>query len=78
MTVCFITETRTERADVPKASTKAPRKQALPHEAHIQPCCNQGENKSGVPVAGGETAVPIIQIYKQTDIKSQFRSLKKL
>ncbi|XP_009887276.1 PREDICTED: fibrocystin [Charadrius vociferus] len=43
---------RTEQADVPKASTKAPRKQALPHAAHIQPCYNQGENKSGVPVAG--------------------------
>ncbi|XP_075606537.1 fibrocystin isoform X7 [Balearica regulorum gibbericeps] len=45
-------KTRTERADVPKTSTKAPRKQAQPHAAHIQPCYNQGENKSGVPVAG--------------------------
>ncbi|XP_054677393.1 fibrocystin isoform X3 [Grus americana] len=47
-------KTRTERADVPKTSTKAPCKQAQPHAAHIQPCYNQGENKSGVPV-GGDT-----------------------
>ncbi|NWY49817.1 PKHD1 protein, partial [Chionis minor] len=45
-------KTKTERPDVPKASTKAPREQAQPHTAHIQPCDNQGENKSGVPVAG--------------------------
>ncbi|NXJ66569.1 PKHD1 protein, partial [Rostratula benghalensis] len=45
-------KTRTERADVPKASTKAPRKQAPPQADHVQPCHNQGGNKSGVPVAG--------------------------
>ncbi|NXW41207.1 PKHD1 protein, partial [Nyctiprogne leucopyga] len=43
---------RTERADVPQASTKGPHKQAQPHAAHIQPCYNQGESKCGVPVAG--------------------------
>ena len=57
VTVCFITETRTERADVLQASTKGPHKQAQPHAAHIQPCYNHGENKSGVPVARGGTAV---------------------
>ncbi|XP_019330099.1 PREDICTED: fibrocystin [Aptenodytes forsteri] len=44
-------KTRTERPDVPQAGTKEPRKQARPRASHIQPCCNQGENKSGVPVA---------------------------
>ncbi|KAM6272624.1 fibrocystin isoform 3-T4 [Spheniscus humboldti] len=44
-------KTRTERPDVPQAGTKEPRKQARPCASHIQPCCNQGENKSGVPVA---------------------------
>ncbi|XP_059687939.1 fibrocystin [Gavia stellata] len=44
-------KTRTERADVPRASTKGPQKQARPRAAHIQPCYNEGENKSGVPVA---------------------------
>jgi len=48
---------RTEWADVPQAGTKGSRKQAQPHAAPIQPCYNQGENKSGVRVAGGETAV---------------------
>ncbi|NXC66321.1 PKHD1 protein, partial [Anhinga anhinga] len=42
---------RMEQADVPQASTKGPQKQAQPRAAHIQPCFNQGENKSGVPVA---------------------------
>ncbi|NWW89268.1 PKHD1 protein, partial [Rhynochetos jubatus] len=42
---------KTERVDVPKISTKPHRKQAQPH-APIQPCYNQGENKSAVPVAG--------------------------
>ncbi|NXD80162.1 PKHD1 protein, partial [Halcyon senegalensis] len=48
---------RTEQADIPQASTKGPLKQARPHAAHIQPCYNQGENKTGVPVAEdrGET-----------------------
>ncbi|KAF1608346.1 Fibrocystin, partial [Eudyptes chrysolophus] len=44
-------KTRTERPDVPQAGTKEPRKQARPCASHIQPCCNQGENKSGVPEA---------------------------
>ncbi|KAF1512602.1 Fibrocystin, partial [Eudyptula albosignata] len=44
-------KTRTERPDVPQAGTKEPRKQARPCASHVQPCCNQGENKSGVPVA---------------------------
>lgn len=48
---------RTEQADVPRASTKGPHKQAQPHATHIQPCYSQGEDKSSVPVAGGETAV---------------------
>nr|XP_009942694.1 PREDICTED: fibrocystin [Opisthocomus hoazin] len=43
---------RTEWADVPQAGTKGSRKQAQPHAAPIQPCYNQGENKSGVRVAG--------------------------
>ncbi|NXW03822.1 PKHD1 protein, partial [Fregetta grallaria] len=44
-------KTSTEWVDVPQASTKEPRKQAQPCTAHIQSCYNQGENKSGVPVA---------------------------
>ncbi|NWU65963.1 PKHD1 protein, partial [Pterocles burchelli] len=44
-------KTRTERPDVPQTSTKGCCKQAQPHAAHIQPCCNQGENKISVPVA---------------------------
>ncbi|XP_027664450.2 fibrocystin isoform X1 [Falco cherrug] len=44
--------TRMEQADVQQASTKGPRKQVQPHAAHIQPCYNQGENRSGVPIAG--------------------------
>lgn len=55
MTVRFITETKTEWTDVPQA--KGPRKQVRPHAAHIQPCYNQEENRSGVPVGGGETEV---------------------
>ncbi|XP_069706944.1 fibrocystin [Phaenicophaeus curvirostris] len=42
----------TERADVPQARARGPWKQPRPHGAHIQPCYNEGENKSGVPVAG--------------------------
>ncbi|XP_074717461.1 fibrocystin [Strix uralensis] len=45
-------KTRTERADVPPASTNRPCKEAQPQAAHIQPCYNQGDNKSGMPVAG--------------------------
>ncbi|XP_014793785.1 PREDICTED: fibrocystin-like, partial [Calidris pugnax] len=45
-------KTKTERADVPKASTKAPHKQAPSHAAHVQRRYNQGENKSAVSVAG--------------------------
>ncbi|NXT77054.1 PKHD1 protein, partial [Zapornia atra] len=45
-------KTRTEQADVPRASTKAPHTRAQPHAAHIQPGYNQGEKKSAVPVAG--------------------------
>ncbi|NXE10748.1 PKHD1 protein, partial [Lophotis ruficrista] len=44
-------KTRTERADVPQASTKGPQKQAQPPAACLQPCYSQGENKSGIPVA---------------------------
>ncbi|NXU49945.1 PKHD1 protein, partial [Turnix velox] len=40
---------RTVHADVPK--DKASHKHAQPHAAPIQPCYNQGENKSDVPVA---------------------------
>ncbi|NXC48112.1 PKHD1 protein, partial [Penelope pileata] len=43
---------RTKQVDVPQTGTKPPQKQAQPHEPHIQHCCNQGLNKSGVPVAG--------------------------
>ncbi|XP_030304276.1 fibrocystin [Calypte anna] len=43
---------RTEQADVPNARNKGPPNQAKTHAAHIQPCYNQGENKSSVPVAG--------------------------
>ncbi|NXL83094.1 PKHD1 protein, partial [Alectura lathami] len=45
-------KTRTMRADVPQASMEAHQKQAQPHAPHIQPCYNQGQNESGVPVAG--------------------------
>ncbi|XP_061845579.1 fibrocystin [Colius striatus] len=45
-------KTRTERADVPQASSKGAHKETQPHAAHIQPCHNQGENISVVPVEG--------------------------
>ncbi|NWS73473.1 PKHD1 protein, partial [Crotophaga sulcirostris] len=49
-------KTTTERTDVPQITTKGPQKQAQqPRAAHIQPCYNQGENKSAVPVTEGET-----------------------
>lgn len=57
MTMCFVPETRTKRADVPQASTKAPQKEAQPHAPHVQPCYDRRQNDKGVPVAGGETAV---------------------
>ncbi|KAM6083161.1 fibrocystin [Chlamydotis macqueenii] len=44
-------KTRTERADVPQASTKGPQRQAQPPAARLQPCYSQGENKSGITVA---------------------------
>ncbi|XP_053919594.1 fibrocystin [Cuculus canorus] len=44
--------TVTERADVLQARAKGPSKQPGPHGAPIQPGYNEGENKSGVPVAG--------------------------
>uniref|UniRef100_A0A8B9QVR9 Uncharacterized protein n=1 Tax=Anas platyrhynchos TaxID=8839 RepID=A0A8B9QVR9_ANAPL len=42
---------RTKQADIPRASTKAPQKQARPHAPRVQPFYNPGENESDVPVA---------------------------
>ncbi|XP_065690442.2 fibrocystin [Patagioenas fasciata] len=59
---------RTERADVPKPSTKAPCKQAQPHAAQIQPCYNHEENECGVPVAGDmEGTGPVGHVTEQPE-----------
>ncbi|XP_062494516.1 fibrocystin isoform X2 [Pezoporus occidentalis] len=48
---CWFKKSKSNKTRIEWASTKGPHKQAQTHAAHIQTCCNQGENKNGVPVA---------------------------
>lgn len=57
MGLCVSAETRTEQPHLPRDSTKRHREQAQPPAAPSKPCYHPGPNKSGVSVAGGETAV---------------------
>ncbi|KAM9563714.1 fibrocystin [Guaruba guarouba] len=48
---CWFKKSKGNKTRIERANTKVPHKETQTHAAHIQTCCNQGENKTGVPVA---------------------------